>query len=409
MASDISKLFHQGNFRLETDSLGAIQCGSLTLGMLSKIQNELKADNIDGVVFTRKLLLKVGQHIKEEENQENENDKNETENAPIADEEIDRLPDEEIEVFAREFLAHNHWLLHSYKDSETSMTTNEQGETVVSIQPTPVDLPRANTERDSDYLVRALRRYLDEQTERIDRTLRPYSGKLFGNPFSNTTRDFIRRHVSLSDQLTRTLGRLGPGLTERHVGRMVNQESPKLEIPPLPENPVHETNRRLGDVLDHAEELRPIILESTALFQSMSNTALEMHADFNRSARRSLHVSLLVVCIATASLAVTALYAWWSYEQTSVQDAQYQRNLREQEAQFQSLFEQQDNRYRHLLGIQDKQLQTLMERHDAQVERIIESLHAANTVRTENDRRELTEALLNVLQSVQQGQPDLGD
>ena len=408
MASDISKLFHRENFRIDANSLGTIHCGSLTLGMLSEIQKELKADNIDGVAFTRKLLLKVGQRIREEEKHEDGNDKNEAENAPIVEEEVDRLSDEEIQDFAREFLVHNPWLLQSHKDSETSTTTNEQGQMIVSVQPTPIDLPREITEQDSDYLVRVLRRYVDGQTERINRALRPYSGTLFGSPFSNTTRDFFRRHVSLSDQLTRTLRSLGPGVTGRHVGKVVNKDSPEPMFPSPPEDPVHETNRRLGHVLDHAEEFRPIILDSAALFQSMSDTALEMHADFNRSARQSLRISLLVFCVAAASLAVTALYSWWSYEQASVQDAQYQRNLRQQQVEFQNLLEQQDDRYRQLVGNQNRQLQNLIKRHDAQVDRLIESVHAANAVATENDTKEVTEALLRALESVQQGHADAG-
>ena len=409
MAFDIRKFAHREYFYLETDSVGIIQCGSLTLGMLSKMQKELKSDNIDSVVFTRNLLHEVGRHAKEDEREEDGKDKNETESSPIADIDISRLSDEEIEVFAREFVAHNDWLLETYKNAQRSVGTNEHGETVVSIQPAAVDLPKEKTERDSDYLVRVLRRHLDEQAERMERALRPFSGALFRNMFSNTTRERFKTHVSLSDQLGRTLRGLGTGLTGKNIGRIANQEYLDIKDPIFREDPVYETNRRLGDVLDHAEELRPIILQSAELFRSMSDTALEMHADFNRSARRSLRVSFLVVCIATVSLAVTAWYSWWSYRQSSVQEAQYQRNLREQEAQFQTLLRQQDNRYRQLLGNQNQQLETLVKRHDAQVERIIESFQASNTIGTENDREQMTEALLKVLQSVQGGQRKLGE
>ena len=334
MAFDIRKFARREYFYLETDSVGIIQCGSLTLGMLSKMQKELKSDNIDSVVFTRKLLHEVGRHAKEDEREEDGKDKNETESSPIADIDISRLSDEEIEVFAREFVAHNDWLLETYKNAQRSVGTNEHGEMVVSIQPAAVDLPKEKTERDSDYLVRLLRRHLDEQAERMERALRPFSGALFRNTFSNTTKELFKTHISLSDQLGRTLRGLGTGLTGRNIGRIVNEEYSDTKFPTLPEDPVHETNRRLGDVLDHAEELRPIILQSAELFRNMSDTALEMHADFNRSARRSLRVSFLVVCIATASLVVTAWYWWWSYKQSSVQEAQYQSNLRNRRPNF---------------------------------------------------------------------------
>ena len=213
----------------------------------------------------------------------------------------------------------------------------------------------------------------------MKRMLRPLSGSLFRNIFSNATEGLVKKHVSLSDELGKTLRGLRSGLTGPQMGSIVEREYSNIKIPPLPENPVNETNRRLGDVLEHAEELRPIILQSAELFRNMSDTALQMHGDFNRSARQSLFVSLVVVCIATASLVVTALYSWWSYEQSLVQEAQYQRKLSEQQAQIETLIEQQHDRYQLLLGNQNKQLEAIIERQDAQVEQLIESLQAANT------------------------------
>lgn len=407
MAFDISKLLHRQTFHLETKFLGTIQCSSLTVGMLSKLGKELKVAEIDSVVFARELLVKAGRYIRHNEREEDGNDKDETKSAPISDEDIYRLSDEEIEVFAREFVAHNDWLFKTYKTAQRSVTTNEKRENVVSIQPKPIDLPKEISERDSDYLVRVLRRYLDEQAERQKRMLGPFSGLFFKNILSNATEDLLKKHVSLSDQLGKTLRGLGPDLTEPHLSSIVKPSYLDIKVPPLPENPVHRTNRRLDDVLGHAEELHPIFLQSAELFRNMSDTALQMHADFSRSARQSLFVSFLIVCIATASLVVTALYSWWNYEQASVLESQYQRNLREQQAQVQTLVEQQDNRYRQLLGNQDKQLETLIKRQDAQVERIIKSLRVADTIQSKKDTEQLTEALLKVLQSIQGGQGKL--
>ena len=378
MALDIRKLAHRQNFRLETESLGTIQCGSLTVGMRSKIEKEVKADDIDSVTFTRNLLRKVGRHVKEIERKEKNQDTDETESVSIADVDIDSLSDEEVQDFARKFVAHNDWLPKTYKNAQRSVTTNEKGENAVSIQPTQVILPKENTERDSDYLVRVLRRYLDEQGERMKRMLRPLSGSLFRNIFSNATEGLVKKHVSLSNELGKTLRGLRPGLTGAQMGSIVERGYSNIEIPPLPENPVNETNRRLGDVLEHADELRPIILQSAELFRNMSDTALQMHGDFNRSARQSLFVSLVVVCIATASLVVTALYSWWSYEQSLVQETQYLRKLSDQQAQIETLIEQQHDRYQLLLGNQNKQLKAIIERQDAQVEQLIESLQAGS-------------------------------
>ena len=392
MAFDISK-FARPNFNLETDSLGTIQCGSLTVGMFSKIQKELKVDNIDSIVFTRKLLHEVGQHTNKGLRQEDRKDKDEIESVPLGDVDINCLADEEIETFAREFIAHNDWLLNTFEAAQHSVTTGEKGENFVSIQPIPIDLPKEDTERDSDYLVRVLCRYLDEQADRTKRMWRPFSGSLFRNTFSNATEDLLKKHVSLSDQLGETLRGLAPELRP-HLDSIIEPRYMDIEVPTLPEDPGHETNRRLGDVLDHAEELRPIILQSAELFRSMSDTALQMQVDFNRSARQSLFVSFLVACIATSSLVVTAVYSWWSYENISVKDTQYQHNFREQQAQIHTLVQQQDDRYWQLVGNQDEKFEALVTRHDAQIKRIIESLLAANANQSESDRQLLIEALL---------------
>ena len=385
MAFDFSK-YRQNIFNLETDTLGTIQCSSLTFRMLSNIMKDLKANEMDSIVIARRMLREVGRLIKEGERKEDGKDKDEIESVPLADEDVNSLSAEEIEIFASEIVSHNKWLMETYEGAHRSVTTNEKGEKVGSIQTMPVDLPKENTESDSDYLVRVLRRYFDVQAKRNKRLLKQLTGSYFENIFSDATKDLLKQNVSLSDQLSTTLRGLSSSFTEPHLDSITGPRHLDLMVPTIPENPVHETNRRLSDVLDHAEELRPIIIQLAELFRNMNDTALQMHADFNRSARKSLNVSILVACIATVSLVVTALYSWWSYEQSTVQKAQYQRDFREQQAHFQTLIEQQDDRYRQLLGNQDKQLETLIQRQNAQVERIIYTLRFSNTFQTENDR-----------------------
>ena len=384
MTFDFSKLTQRHIFNLETDTLGTIQCSSLKAGMLSNVEKDFNATEKDSIVIARRLLREVGRHIKEGERKEDGKVKDETESAPLTDDDVNGLSVEEIEIFAREFVAHNEWLKKTYEGTHRSVTTNKKGENDVTIQSMPVDLPNENAECHSDYLVRVLRGYLDEQVKRNKRLLKHFTDSNFNNIFSNATEDLLKKHVSLSNQLATTLQSLRSGTTEPYLGSLAEPIHVGInKIPTPPENPVYETNRRLGDVLDHAEELRPIILQSAELFRNMSDTALLMHADFNRSARKSLNVSILVACIATVSLVVTALYSWWSYEQSTVQEAQYQHNFHEHQAQFQTLIEQQDDRYRQLLGDQDKQLETLIQRQDAQVEKIIDSLQVSNTIQSE--------------------------
>ena len=187
MAFDISKLKQRHVFSLETESIGAIQCRNLTVGMLSNIQKALKANDLDAVTFARQLLREVGHHNTKRAREETEKDPEEINIAALTDEEIQSISDDEIETFSREFIVHNDWLLETYEGAQRSGTTNNDGENVVTVQPIPVVLPKENSERDSDYLLRVIRRYFDKQTERIRRAFRTISTPLFGSALSSAT------------------------------------------------------------------------------------------------------------------------------------------------------------------------------------------------------------------------------
>ena len=58
----------------------------------------------------------------------------EREGRPITAAEANKLMDEEIEVFAREFLAHNSDLLETYESAKSEARTNQKGERVISIR-----------------------------------------------------------------------------------------------------------------------------------------------------------------------------------------------------------------------------------------------------------------------------------
>ena len=384
MAADFRKIARRLAFRLETHSLGTIHCGSLTSGAFSKIEEELQSDGVNSVIFARRLLQEVGRNFEEVKRNEDEDDKKETRDKPLTAEDISRLSDGDIQHFSREFIAHNKWLLRTYKDAHRAVRTNKKGEKVISVKPTAVDFPKDNTESYSDYLVRVFRRYQEEQAESLKKITNPLSSSLFGNKFSSVTEGLLMKHVTLSDQLRKTLRGIEPKFTEPYIDSTI--EPRHLDLPDLQiqENPAHGTNRRLDDVLDHAVELQPIILHSVELFRNMSDTVLQMHADFSESARQSLFRSFVVICIATASLFVTALYSWWSYEQSSVQEAQYERTFRDQQAQIQTLLEQQDERYLQLLSNHANQIQTLLERQDPQDQRTIESIPPINMIESES-------------------------
>ncbi len=400
---DISELTKRHVFSFETESLGTVRCGFLAVGMLPSIENVLKAKELDAVSFARQLLTRIGHRVTVLDGDEAGNGTDQTDHSMLSEEDTHYISDDEIEVFSREFVAHNDWLLTSFEDTQRSDTKNSDGESIASVQTAPDNLLKDESERDSDYLIRIVRHYLDEQAERINRMFGSNSTPLIRSALSRPTNDLLKKHFSLSDQLGTALRGLSNGPTEPHVGGIAELERPDLT---LPENPIRETNRHLGDVVGHAEELRAIVFQCAELFRSMSDSALHMHADFNKSAKRSTAVSLLVASIAVASLFVTAMYSWWSYGESSTQEVFNQRTLQEQQSHIETLIEQQDRRYEQMLDRHQKQLETLLDRQDERIERIAEDLVTAAADQSQRNRRQLAEMLLNLLRLDQGEQPE---
>ena len=385
MPVDLSKLDRVLSFPLETDALGTIHCGSLKAGTLSRIERELQSRELDSVAFTRWLIQQIGRRIRLSETKENHDDRFNPEGRLLTDDEIARLSDDDTQNFARQFVARNQWLLQTYKSGQRAQTTDEKGVKNISRRPTQIEYPRDEAETHCHYLVRVLRRYFDKQSERWKTITRPFFASLVGSTFSNSTKEQLKKHVTLSDQLGRTLEYLDPNVRDPYIAGTLETPDFPFRPPQIPENPAHGTNQRLDDVLDHAEEIRPIILQSAELFRSMSDTALQMQADFTKSARHSLLASFIVICIATLSLFVTAWYSWWSYTRFSVQEAQYERTLSDNRVHIQTLLEQQDERYRQLLTNHASEFQALIERQQPQDLQSTELLLLNETIEIESD------------------------
>lgn len=159
----ITALLNRAVFEWETEALGRVKCNAVANALMpSNAREEIKAEELDGPTFVRKLLVRVARRIEEH----HENDKKTKMETPLSESDIGRLTDAEIESFAREIAAHNTWLFESYGATEQLGQTNEKGERIVSVERRKVKFPRNEDERDSDYLVRAVRQYMTEQARR---------------------------------------------------------------------------------------------------------------------------------------------------------------------------------------------------------------------------------------------------
>ena len=369
---DIKEFGRSRQFELDTESLSTIRCSSPTFKMLISIEKDLNTGSTDNPSFMRKLIRRVSQRIHENASEDTET----VEDISLTDADVNNLSNEEIENFAHKFLTHNKWLLEEY---ESSKTTNEKGEIRLSMERSPVDFPKEDGEYDSDYLVRVLRRYFDEQTKRnklLKQTLNPFSNFL-KSPFLDSVNELMNKHHFLSNQLKSKI---------RTFDDSVNPPQLKsLEIP-VSTNSIHETNILLGDVLNRVDEVQEVIFRSAELIQNMSEIALKMQTAFEQSSRRSMLFSLVMISIAAVSLLFTMFFSWSDHKQSSSQEELFRHYLSNQEAFIENLTQQQARQHRQLIDSLEEKIESLAEQQDNQINHLPESLPSINKSQSENDR-----------------------
>ena len=121
-----------------------------------------------------------------------------------------------------------------------------------------------------------------------------------GSLFADTTLDSMRRNLSISDQLNDTIAKYSRSLSHADLGlaasqsHVLNRLSPELRIPEfrVPENPIHETNKKLGSVVEQIEDLRPMAAQAAQLIRSMNDAAIRMQADYIANATSTGRLTL---------------------------------------------------------------------------------------------------------------------
>ena len=152
------------DFDIETEALGQVHCGSLNDKMSSTLTKTLMVSDVDSFNFARKVLSLVGYKTVNRGGQEDSRVQKEER---FTNEEISKITDAEVEIFAREFITHNRWLLHSYKDDERQVIRNEEED--VSHTSITIDLPKGKAEGSTNYLVRLYRNYFSVQNELLEK------------------------------------------------------------------------------------------------------------------------------------------------------------------------------------------------------------------------------------------------
>ena len=168
----IHRILAMSVFDLNTEALGQVRCGFIaTIIQNNVFLEQIKTADLDGPTLVRRLLCHIARRIHDGVDDNNKDETGEL----LSESDVRRLTDTEIESFSHQIYVHNTWLFETHEKSEADSSAKAK------------ILPKDSAERDSDYLVRALRVHmmeLDTQNEKLIKRLR------------NTEQPF--RHVGLS-------------------------------------------------------------------------------------------------------------------------------------------------------------------------------------------------------------------
>lgn len=281
MALNIRDLARMCEFGLELQSLGTVRCLSLNTDHLSQANKKLASSGVQGIDFVRWLLGEIARRPVEGRSDEGDP----IEGASLTTEELSLVTDGELEEFAEKLTQKNRYLLKTHKGS---------------------DIERSVDESACGFLVRAFRHHAAEQKAQWERMTQSVSKSLF----AETTLDSIRRNLGLSDQLrdtiekyTRSSPTAGLSLPDTRLDVYAHR-MPEFRIP---ENPIHETNKKLGRVVKQIEDLQPVAAQYAQLISDMNDTALRMQTGYIENAKIAGLLTKIAIWIAAVSLLVSAV------------------------------------------------------------------------------------------------------
>jgi hypothetical protein len=79
-----------------------------------------------------------------------------------------------------------------------------------------------------------------------------------------------------------------------------------MTIPKLPENPIHETNRRLNRMLNVLEQMQGMEVEAARMLQSLNDAGSRMMVDLATNSKKTERFAKLSIALAVLALMVAA-------------------------------------------------------------------------------------------------------
>jgi len=245
-----------------------------------------------------------------------------SEELPITPGESQKVGENELEIFAEEFLKRNqNWLLIDLDNTHVSFRTGEDGQQTQVHEIRSAELPRGAGESAVEHLKKVISFYLTEEGRKFER-LTGLNSRSLKNLSAGMPQD-VRR---LIDDNRNIAGRLGAS-----VGRDYLPDRSTLREVSLMRDPAHmrsehqarltaRTNERLDTLIENLDGLQPIVTNSAELLQNMNALGLNLVAQFGASSaesssqnRRMLKVALWTLIVSVALAAMGLFLSYRSY------------------------------------------------------------------------------------------------
>lgn len=358
MALDISDLMHFGDFNFDSAALGALRCGPSgeELGNFRKMAR----DNVDGETLARAIIMSIVRKRTGDEKVDAV-----AGGPPVTESEAASVPRNELDNFCNLFIARRLRTLPSTNTSEESPERSQGNATAGCDDLGPAIIAHADSERAQmeSVLGQAREGILGRTAVEAMRSLQRHSIEdqvkkfAIGDALGEHMRKFkiggaleqmrldalgvsaleaMGRTIKASDNLGQTIAALrASDSAAKSLASPVEPSVIKFEPPRLPANPILETNNLLRKQQAYAEEMRPTLIRSAELIQTLTDTTLatqalanENSAQAERHAQRSMMVAIFSVIIAIITGAISIYYARAS--PTADQADQHAKELRTQ-------------------------------------------------------------------------------
>jgi len=139
-------VLEKDQFDFRTKKVGRIRIGSNTMRASEEFAVELsKRAKVSSVALVRKLISIIGRRY--------DDTSGELQSETLDHEIVEAISDEEVDEISRIFIEKNDWLCKDINNPEYEVIESEQGETVNKVSYGKRNIPREESETNSDYLI----------------------------------------------------------------------------------------------------------------------------------------------------------------------------------------------------------------------------------------------------------------